>query len=221
MSSQQDQRFSKKTIRLHCGRFLVRTLRPEDATERWASWGTDPEAVETLNTSGRTLSKTDVVNYIKGFDQRTHLLSGIFDKTTQTLVGIFRVDLDYRLNRALLNLFIGEPAYRNTGVTSQVFIPNADYGFNTLGLDMVVASVLSRHKTLIRFMRKTGWKMDDRPRQIKSNSDATTLEVRTLTLTRQDWVAWKETDLARQIARFSAIGPLLLAARIRRPESDS
>ena len=34
MSSQHDQRSSKKTIRLHCGRFLVRSLRPEDATER-------------------------------------------------------------------------------------------------------------------------------------------------------------------------------------------
>jgi RimJ/RimL family protein N-acetyltransferase len=217
MPPTQDSRLSKKTIRLHCGRFLVRTLRPEDATERWASWGTDPEAVETLNTSGRSLSRDDIVNYIKTFDQRTHLLTGIFDKATQTLVGIFRVDLDYRSNRALLNLFIGEPAYRNTGVTSQVFIPNADYAFNTLALDTIVASVLARHKKLIRFMLKTGWKMDDRPRQIKSNSDATPLEVRTFTLTRQDWVAWKAGDLARQVARFPAISPLLQAARNRDP----
>jgi RimJ/RimL family protein N-acetyltransferase len=220
MSSPQDQRLSKKTIRLHCGRFLVRTLRPEDATERWASWGSDPEAVETLNTSSN-LSKNDIADYIKRFDQRTHLLTGIFEKATQTLVGIIRVDLDYRLNRALLNLLIGEPAYRNTGVSSQVLIPNMDYGFNTLALDTIVASVLLRHKTLIRFMLKTGWKMDVRPRQIKSNSDATMLEVRTFTLSRQDWIAWKNSDLARQVARFSAISPLLQAARAGRSKGNS
>jgi RimJ/RimL family protein N-acetyltransferase len=221
MPSQSDQRLSKKNIRLHCGRFLVRRLWPEDATERWASWGSDPEAVETLNTSGRSLSKNDVVNYIKTFDQITHLLAGIFEKATQTHVGILRLDIDYRSNSGLVNLLIGEPAYRNTGVTSQVFMPTLDCAFNTLGLDTIMASVLLRHKTLIRFMHKTGWRMDDRPRQLKSSSDGTMLEARTFKLTRQDWIAWKESDLARQVARFSAISPLLQAARTRRPGSES
>jgi RimJ/RimL family protein N-acetyltransferase len=220
MASPQDQRNSKKNIRLHCGGFLIRRLWPEDATERWASWGSDPEAVETLNTSGRSLSKRDIVDYIKSFDQKTHLLAGIFEKATQTHVGILRLDIDYRLNGALVSLLIGEPAYRNTGVTSQVFIPTLDCAFNTLGLDTVMASVLLRHKALIRFMLKTGWKMEERPRQVKSSSGASMLEVRKFTLTRQDWIAWKSSDLARQVARFSAISPLLQAAR-RRSGNDS
>jgi RimJ/RimL family protein N-acetyltransferase len=221
MAIQHDPRLSKKTIRLHCGAFLVRTLRVEDANESWANWGSDPEAIETLNTSGRRLSKCDLVKYIRGFDQRTHLLTGIFDKANQMLVGIFRLDIDYQSNHGLVSLFIGEPSYRNTGVTTQIFIPNMDYGFNTLRLDVVVASVLLRNKALIRFMLKTGWKMDSTPRQVRSKSDGVTLEVRRLNITREDWVAWKKCDFAAQVARFPAISTLLKAARNQRNPSGN
>jgi len=203
MGTSSDPRLSKKVGRFYCGRLAVRTLRIQDATDRMTAWLSDPEALEILNVPARRLTKTDIANHIRGFDQRTHLLGGIFDRSNNMLVGILQLDIDYRLNRALVNLLIGEPAYRNLGVTTEIFIPALDYGFINFGIDVMVANVLLRHSTLVRYLMKTGWKMDPKAKgQIKSAVDGTMLDVQTFTLSRSDWNAWKQTDRAKRIIQI-------------------
>ncbi len=203
MVTSSDPRLAKKGGKFYCGRFMVRALRIQDATDRMTDWLSDPEALEVLNVPARRLTKTDIDNYIRAFDQRTHLLGGIFDRSNNMLVGILQLDIDYRLSRALVNLLIGEPAYRNLGVTTEIFIPALDYGFINYGIDVMVASVLHRHSMLARYLMKTGWKMDPKAKgQIKSAVDGTMLNVQTFTLSRGDWNAWKQTDRAKRVIQI-------------------
>src|SRR5437899_8240810 len=47
----------KKNVRIQCGKYLIRTLREDDASDRWASWMSDPEAMYLLNSPAQSWTK--------------------------------------------------------------------------------------------------------------------------------------------------------------------
>jgi RimJ/RimL family protein N-acetyltransferase len=187
----------KKTVRIDSEKYFVRTIGADDATDRWAGWLSDPEAMHMLNMPVRAWKKTDLVNYIKTFDQETSLLLGIFEKQTGTHIGVFTVDINYALGQFLVNLLIGEPEYRNKGVTSSITMPFRDYFFDTLGLGMAMASVLKRNSAMIHYLLKSGWKLEQTlERGAKSNHDRTMLDLCLFSLSREAWRDWKKKQLA-------------------------
>ena len=89
------------------GRYLLRTLKRESASDHWATWLSDPWTVHVLNTAPRAFTQKDVADYIRQFDQRTRLLLGIFEMGTRSHVGFVRIDLEAN-GDALVNAIIGE-----------------------------------------------------------------------------------------------------------------
>jgi len=126
---------STRTVSLACGPYLLRTLTPADASERWACWMRDPGNLRLLNSAPNAMTRDDVVTYIKRFDQKSHLLIGIFHQRNGLHIGFFRLDIDHRLNRCLLFLLIGEQKYRHWRVTHAFRVPFVDYIFDELGLN--------------------------------------------------------------------------------------
>jgi RimJ/RimL family protein N-acetyltransferase len=182
----------KKDILIQCGPYFVRTIRMKDASERWAGWLSDTEAAHMLNSPAVTLTKDDVVKYIKSFDQRSHLLLGIFERSSSLHIGITRLDIDYGSGIALLNILIGEKDYRHKGVASTIAMPCIDYFFRNPNLNAIKANVLTRNSIVLQFMTAIGWKFDDAaPRQIRSAVDNSALDARTLILSREAWSAWR------------------------------
>ena len=47
------------------------------------------------------MTRDDLVAYIKGFDQRTRILIGIFEKSTGLLLGFLRNDVNFETNQFL------------------------------------------------------------------------------------------------------------------------
>src|SRR6266702_4176909 len=121
----------KRMVRFQSGKYSVRTIRREDASDRWASWLSDPWAMHVLNSPRRSLQKSDIIDYIKRFDQRIHCLVGIFERGTRTHIGIIRFDIDYVASESVVSVIIGEPEYRNKGVQADVFMSMLDYLFDT------------------------------------------------------------------------------------------
>jgi RimJ/RimL family protein N-acetyltransferase len=198
MPTPRPAKIPKTSVRIDCGRYLIRTIKADDASDRWASWMSDPEAVQMLNAPGRAMQKSDIASYIKQFDQRSHLLLGIFAKETGQHLGIFRIDIDRRTGRFLVFLLIGEPEFRNRGITNDVTVPFRDYFFETLGLDTMLATALSRNYAIIHYLRKTGWTLDQTlPRNVKSQSDGSMLDMCFFSLTREAWRAWKQANLSK------------------------
>lgn len=186
----------KKAVRIDSGDYYMRTVTPADASERWGAWMADPEAVHMLNAPAKTLTKEEVATYIKSFDQRSHMLIGIFETTSDKLLGFLRVDIDPKLGRFLVSMMIGEPDYRNKGVTNAITVPFRDYFYETLGLKVMLATALSHNKPIIHYLLRSGWHLDKTiPQHVKSNADGSMLDLCYFSLTRDAWRAWKAANL--------------------------
>jgi RimJ/RimL family protein N-acetyltransferase len=189
----------KKTVRLDCGKYLVRTVTVDDASDRWGGWMADPEASQLLNARPQILKKSDVASYIESFDQRTHLLLGIFENASGKQLGFLRVDIDAALGRFLVSMLIGEPDYRNKGVTNDITVPFRDYFFETLGLKTMLATALAHNQPIIHYLLKSGWNLDKTIGQhVKSIADDAMLDLCFFSLTRDAWRAWKAAHLPGQ-----------------------
>jgi RimJ/RimL family protein N-acetyltransferase len=187
---------SLKKIHIDCGDYLWRTAEVADASERWGQWLEDPEADLMLNTAPTTMSKREVEDYILKFDQRTHLLIGIFDKAPNKLVGFLRIDIDEANKRFLVSMLIGEPEYRDKGVLQAGTIAMRDYLYETLGLKTQLATVLSHNERTIHYLRKTGWALDRiQQGHSKSRHDGRTLDLYYFSQTREQWRAWKKANV--------------------------
>ena len=190
MPTSHTVKIPKKVARIHCGEYLLRTIKEEDASDRWASWMSDPDAMYLLNSPAKQWSKSDVVKYIRQFDQRLELLIGIFDKQSRTHIGVYTIKANYAESRGLINLLIGEPAYRNHGVLSAVRKGIAEYFFETLGLQTMMATALARNKVIVDTLLKAGWRLDQTLKQnVKSHADGAMLDLCLLSLSRETWRA--------------------------------
>jgi RimJ/RimL family protein N-acetyltransferase len=186
----------KKTIRIDCGDYYMRTLTAADASDRWGQWMADPEAIHMLNAPAKTLTKDEVAAYIKAFDQRSHMLIGIFAMASDKLLGFLRVDIDPKLGRFLVSMLIGEPDYRNKGVTNAITVPFRDYFYETLDLKVMLATALAHNKPIIHYLLKSGWHLDKTiPQHVRSNRDGGMLDLCFFSLTRDAWRAWKMANL--------------------------
>jgi RimJ/RimL family protein N-acetyltransferase len=197
----------KKELWFPCGRYFLRTIRREDASDRWAGWLSDPHIVHVLNTAPQPLRKSDIADYIRQFDQRSKLLLGIFEKGTRLHVGFVRLDIDYAASDALVNAVIGEAAHRNAGATTVVFVPLLDYLFDTVGLDRVKASVLRRNSGTLRYLQRLGWTVDAVPQPpVRAHADGALLELCILSWTRAGYRDFRQTPMGRRILRRLAAG---------------
>jgi RimJ/RimL family protein N-acetyltransferase len=186
----------KRNVNLDCGKYIVRTLTADDASERWGGWMADPDAAFMLNSTPKTMSKSEVAAYIEKFDQRTHILVGIVEKASDKLLGFLRVDIDPPTGRFLVSMLIGEPDYRNRGVTQDITPAFRDYFFETLGLEIIMATALSHNHAMIHYLEKTGWTLDRTiPGHVKSHRDGTPLDLCYFSQTREVWREWKKKNL--------------------------
>jgi RimJ/RimL family protein N-acetyltransferase len=186
-------KYPKRKVRLDCGAYLLRTITTEDVTDRWAGWMEDAQASEMLNAPRKAMTKDDLVAYIKSFDQRTRILIGIFEKSSGLLLGFLRNDVNFETGQFLVSMIIGEPEYRNSGVTNAVTVPFRDYFFETLGMNAMLATALAHNKPIIHYLYATGWTLDRTvPQSVKAHSADRMFDLCYFSQTKEGWRAWKK-----------------------------
>jgi len=197
MRAPQQPKPPRIDVRIDCGRYLLRTLKVEDACERWAGWMADRRSVRLSNVPPRAMKREDIVAYIKQFDQRSSLLIGIFEKQTRAQIGFIRLDIAPALSRCLGFMFIGEGKYRHSSVTNVLGPPFHDFVFETLGLRTMLTTVLARNRAMVLYLVKYGWTLDKTiERHVKSQTDDSMLDLCFLSLSGDAWRAWKKAHLA-------------------------
>ena len=188
----------KRDVRLACGNYILRTLTPDDASDRWAEWMSEPKNQRLLNAATKAMRRDDVCAYIKRFDQKSHLLIGIFVKATGQHIGFFRLDIDHKLKRCLMFLMIGEQKYRHWSVTHNIRVPFQDYIFDELGLNAILATVLTSNQAMVRYMQKSGWVIDKTAASpVRSQTGDAVPDLCFMRLSREAWQAWKQKNLPR------------------------
>jgi RimJ/RimL family protein N-acetyltransferase len=186
-------KYPKRKVDIDCGDYVLRTVTAKDATDRWARWMEDTEASEVLNAPRAAMTRDDLVTYIKGFDQRTRILIGIFEKSSGLLLGFLRNDVDFETRQFLVSMIIGEPEFRHSGVTNAVTVPFRNYFFEMLGMNVMLATALSHNKPIIHYLYATGWTLDRTiPRHIKSNIDDRMFDLCFFSQTKESWREWKK-----------------------------
>ena len=185
---QDNSKNTPANVYIDSGPYLIRTLVEEDASDRWAAWMADPEIRSMLNAAPRTMTRSEIADYIKTFDQRSKLLWGIFDKPTGRHIGFFTVQADYARSQGIVNLLIGEPEFRKHGVLSTIRKQFAEYFFETLGLKNMMATALSRNQIIIDTLIKAGWKVDQILKQHTiAHADGAKLDLYLMSLSRETW----------------------------------
>jgi RimJ/RimL family protein N-acetyltransferase len=159
MRALQQPKMPKKAVRIDCGKYFLRTLKSEDASDRWANWMVDPKNLRLLNSGPRVMTRRDIATYIEQFDQSSHLLIGIFEKQSGMHIGFIRVDIDHALNRCLGFMMIGEQKYRHWSVSQEIRVPFQDFIFETLGLNTMLGTALASNRPMVRYLLKSGWKL--------------------------------------------------------------
>jgi RimJ/RimL family protein N-acetyltransferase len=200
MQPPHNARPRKKDLWFQSGRYFLRTIRREDASERWAGWLADPVTVYVLNSESRRMEKKEVVDYIKQFDQRSQLLLGIFERGTRLHVGFIRLDIDEAAKEARVNAVIGESEHRNRGATTNVFVPLLDFIFYELGLEKVRAPILKRNQITLQYLLKLGWEIDEGSEtQVRSKTDGALLGVMSVSWTADGYRAFRRTRAGKRI----------------------
>ena len=188
----------KIDVRVDCGKYFLRTLTRDDASDRWAAWMSDPKNLRLLNAAPKTMTRDDITAYIEKFDQISHLLIGIFEKQTGLHFGFFRLDIDHRLNRGIIFFMIGEQKYRHWSVTHELRVPLQDYLFDELNLNTVLGSALTSNRAMVRYLLKSGWNLDKTTTwQVQSGAVAATPSLSFVSLSREAWREWKKKNLAK------------------------
>lgn len=172
--------------------FVIRFLRPEDATDRWSAWFESAYVREALNMENRPRTKADMETYIKGFDQQSRILLGVFDKATNLLVCVGNATIDWKIGNYLINTVVGEPDYRNAGVMSEITPPFRDYFFDVLGLKTTTASALGNNTVIRKFLEATGWTLVQvLKNHTRSHADGSMIDLYLYKLTREEWADWR------------------------------
>lgn len=173
----------------------IRTLTPDDVTDRFVSWFGQDDIRGALNLPAQNRTKADMIGYVKSFDQSSRLLLGIFDKANGLLVGLFTVHIEPRIGRYLVNTVVGEAAYRTKGLMMEVTLPFREYFFETRGLKVMTATALATNKPIIGYLEKTGWTLNQTLKaHTKSQADGTMIDLHLYSITRDAWQAWKTAN---------------------------
>lgn len=184
-------------FRVETPNFYIRLMTPEDATDRWAVWFESPDVREAINLPHAKRTKADMAAYIRSFDQRHRIICGVFDKTNDLLVCIATCYVDWTRSDYLINTMIGEPAYRNKGVMTELTPPFRDYFFDALNLKASSATALATNTIVRQFLLNTGWEeVLVEKGAVTRHSDGAHIDLHHYKLTRDAWRAWKAANLS-------------------------
>lgn len=179
-----------REISFESDNYLMRTLKPADATDRFSSWFEDAEVRGMLNLPARKRTKADMEAYIRSFDQAASLLLGIFAKANGLLVGIFSLHVDWANGHFIANTIVGEAEYRHRGLMMEVTPPFRDYFFNRCGLKVMTATALAHNAPIPAYLENTGWTLDRIVKgEVKSEARGP-LDLCHYSLTAEAWASW-------------------------------
>ena len=143
-------------VELKTDRFVLRTLEPEDASERYLGWLNDPEVTRYLQARFTDYSIDLLRQYIVSHDNVTRFLFGIF-----TQDGLHIGNYSFRVNKlhekANIGVMVGDKEYWGKGVIIESRTAILDFAFDVLGLFKIKGAALSNNRAAVFNYQRQGW----------------------------------------------------------------
>jgi|GEM_PF-1295755 len=175
--------------------FYIRLLRADDASDRVGTWFGQAEVAEGLNAEQRPLARDELRRWIASFDQQANQIHGVFDKRNDLLVTIANSQFNWDIRRVLMNIVVGEAAYRHCGVILEACVPVRDYFFDGMKMSVITGTALSTNRVIVSFLEGTGLK---RRETLKNHRllrhTGTYADLYLYSQTAQEWRDWKAAN---------------------------
>ncbi len=177
-----------KPINLSTARFILRSLTPADASDRWCEWSADPQIMEPLNVATRRLTKDELRRYIARFDNDNSYLIGVFTKAMSQHIGFYAVEVSKAHATGNFNLVIGDKHHWGKGVVNEVRAALLDEFFENRGVEKAYGVPLARNFPAVFNYKSQGWKLEGVLHgQCKSIADGSRLDQYHFGMQRSEW----------------------------------
>ena len=145
---------SKKIISTN--RFILKPLKVDDVTERYARWLSDQATSKYISAR---LSFEDLQKYVYDRTNKEDVLFlGIFDKITGLHIGNIKYEpINSKLRYAIMGILIGEAEWRGKGVATEVLLASAEWLCNNRNIQQIILSVSRSHTAAIKAYKKVGF----------------------------------------------------------------
>lgn len=136
--------------------YILRPLKPQDATQRYLGWLRDLDVSRTLFADGARQTLETLRGYIESHDNKTKFLFGIFTKDGVHIGNhSFRAAPEHK--RGGIGVMIGDKSYWGKGVPLQTRACLIDWAIHTQGMNKLEGGCISINVPAIYNFKRQGW----------------------------------------------------------------
>jgi len=137
-------------------RFILRPLRVDDVSDRYASWLSDKTTSQYITTKLNLADLRQYVHELSG--QENVLFLGIFEKNTGLHIGNIKYEpVNSELGYAIMGILIGENDWRGKGVAIEVLLASAEWLRKNCNINQIVLGVSRANAAAVRVYHKVGF----------------------------------------------------------------
>lgn len=141
-------------IMIESGVFLLRSLTASDVTPRFVEWLNAGQMLQGLNLAHLDFTADSLRNFIKTFDNYHHYFIGIFDMSTDLLLGFYTIDVNRQHRVGNLTTGVGEIEKSGKHVLWATIDALIDHFYANLGVEKFTARILARNLRMLFSFRE-------------------------------------------------------------------
>ena len=179
-----------RPVSTHSERFILRSLTPNDVSERWCGWAADPDIMNPLNMVPRKSTREGLLKYVAQQNNDRSYLIGVFAMAMGLHIGFYQIDVNKLHRTAGFNVVIGDKQYWGKNAVNETRAAILTEFFERRGLEKAWGQPLARNFPMIFNYKQQGWKLEGILRgQCLSIVDGTRLDQYQFGMLRDDWRA--------------------------------
>lgn len=179
---------SGRPISIQSERFIIRTLTPNDISDRWCGWSGDPDIMTPLNMPVRRSSREALMKYVSQQDNDRTYLIGLFAKAMGQHIGFYQIDVNKLHRSAGFNVVIGDKQYWGKNAVNETRAGILTELFERRGVEKAWGQPLARNFPMIFNYKQQGWKLEGILRgQCRSIVDGSRIDQYQFGMLRDEW----------------------------------
>lgn len=185
-----------RPVKLETERFLIRSLMPSDASDKWCGWAGDATIMGPLNVPVRRPTREALARYIAQHNDERNFLVGVFTKA-HLHIGFFQIDTNRTHRTAVFNVVIGDKSYWGKNAVNEARAALLTELFERRNIEKATGQPLARNFPMIFNYKQQGWKLEGIMRaQCLSVVDGKRLDQYSFGMTKDDWRALQKAGTA-------------------------
>lgn len=147
-------------IQLKGERYYLKTLLPEDVSDKYVSWLNDPEVNRFLEVRFTVSNIENTRQWVSNFDNDNNYLFGIYTMDGDEHIGTITLHINPIHKTAEWGYLIGEKEYWGKGASIEAISLLFDYAFDELGIRKICGGAYINNIFSIINFKKLGLKQE-------------------------------------------------------------